>query len=68
MPKVKGKGEGRINIRIPKAMADEIDRIVEKMPYIAINRQQFVERAISEKIERVRLIEARLESSEKPLH
>lgn len=60
MPRTKKNAGGRTNIRIPNAMADEIDRIVTVMPYIATNRQKFVELAISEKIEKVKLIEAKI--------
>jgi metal-responsive CopG/Arc/MetJ family transcriptional regulator len=46
----------RVPIRIPKPMINEIDRILKKSPMYG-NRQQFVESAIREKIEKVRLTE-----------
>jgi len=40
-------------------MIEEIDRIVREHPGLSYNRQQFVESAIREKIERTKLLEQR---------
>jgi hypothetical protein len=40
-------------------MIDEIDRIVRERPELHYNRQQFIECAIREKIEKAQLIKAR---------
>ncbi len=47
----------RVGIRIPKPMTDEINRIIEGHPELSYNRQQFVESAIREKIEKIKLME-----------
>ena len=51
----------RKNIRIPKPLVDEVDRIVRQNS-LYLNRQQFVESAIREKIEKLRLIEISVNS------
>ena len=53
MPRTLRKGGAvpRKNIRIPKPMMDEVERIVEEHPELYNNRQQFIESAIREKIE-----------------
>ncbi len=66
MPKSKTFRTERTQMRLPKAMAEEVDRIVEKFP-IYNNRQQFVETAIREKLEKVYRIEAGLRHEAKPL-
>jgi hypothetical protein len=38
-------------------MVDEIDRIVAEHPEMNYTRQQFIESAVREKIERIRLLE-----------
>jgi len=38
-------------------MTDEINRIIGGHPELCYNRQQFVESAIREKIERIKLVE-----------
>jgi len=38
-------------------MTDEINRIIEGHPELSYNRQQFVESAIREKIEKIKLME-----------
>lgn len=53
----KRKAVERVSIRIPKPMTDEINRIIEGHPELCYNRQQFVESAIREKIERIKLVE-----------
>ena len=53
MPKtLRGEAVPRKNIRIPKPMMDEVERIVAEHPELYNNRQQFIESAIREKIER----------------
>jgi len=47
----------RVGIRVPKQMTDEINRIIEGHPELSYNRQQFVESAIREKLERIRMME-----------
>jgi len=42
----------RKNIRIPKPMMDQVERIVEEHPELYNNRQQFIEAAIRENIEK----------------
>ena len=52
MPRtLRGGAVPRKNIRIPKPMMDEVERIVAEHPELYINRQQFIESAIREKIE-----------------
>lgn len=59
MPPTKKK-QKRKPIRLPLPMVEEVDRIVKTFPIYA-NRQQFVESAVRDKIEKVRLIEAKLQ-------
>jgi len=47
----------RKNVRIPKRLMDEVDRIVNNGG-LYLNRQQFVESAIGEKIERLGVLNA----------
>jgi Arc/MetJ-type ribon-helix-helix transcriptional regulator len=56
MPKTKGKAIARKNVRIPKSIMDEVDRIVRDGG-LYISRQQFIESAIRERIEESRLAE-----------
>ena len=58
MPKTKSEKIHRTSIRIPTAMIEEITRIVDKHPELYNNRQQFIESAIREKIEKIRFMEA----------
>jgi len=58
MPKTKKKPVPRIGIRIPKPMIKEVDKIVATYPGLYPNRQQFVEAAIRQKIEKINEIEA----------
>jgi hypothetical protein len=53
MPKTKRETVSRKNIRIPKLLMDEVDRIVRECG-LYINRQQFIESAIRERIENVK--------------
>jgi len=57
MPKTKKKSVPRIGVRIPKPMIDEVDKIVETYSALYPNRQQFVEIAIRQKIEKINEIE-----------
>jgi len=52
----------RVYIGLPRAMMDEVDRIVKKFPMYH-NRQKFVESAVQEKIEQVRLYEVGVPST-----
>jgi Arc/MetJ-type ribon-helix-helix transcriptional regulator len=56
MPETKRKAIARKNVRIPKSIMDEIDRIVRESG-LYINRQQFIESAIRERIEQSKLSE-----------
>ncbi len=58
MPRTLGKPVERKNIRIPKPMMDEVERIVTAHPELYNNRQQFIEAAIRESIEKIRTLEA----------
>jgi len=51
MPKTKRKAVPRVTIRIAKSIVDEADRIVRESG-LYFNRQQFVESAIREKVEK----------------
>jgi len=51
--------KARKSINIPIKMQEEIDRIVLKYGFYG-NRQQFIESAVREKIEKVRLTEAKI--------
>ena len=46
-------------MRIPTPMIEEIDRIAREHPELHYNRQQFIESAIREKIEKNHLTKAR---------
>lgn len=52
MPKTLRQTVQRMNIRIPKPMMDEVEKIVSNHPELYNNRQQFIESAIREKIEK----------------
>ena len=49
----------RQSVRIPMPMIQEIDKIAKEHPGLHYNRQQFIESAIREKIEKTQLIKAR---------
>jgi metal-responsive CopG/Arc/MetJ family transcriptional regulator len=53
----------RVAVRIPGAMMGEVDRIVKEHPELDYNRQQFVESAVREKIERVKMLEGTTSSN-----
>ena len=58
MPKTQlGKRPSRTTIGLPTLMVAEIDRIVDEHPEMNYTRQQFVESAVRDKIERTRLLE-----------
>lgn len=65
MPKTKAKPKNRVNIRLPKPMLDEVDRITIKFPMYG-SRQQFVESAIREKLEKVLRLEVGLRLGDEP--
>jgi len=46
-------------VNIPQPMIDVIDRIVMEHPDPTFNRQQFIELAIKEKIDKIQRIKAR---------
>jgi len=54
---------GRVAIRIPHVMMDEVDRLVREHPELNYNRQQFVESAVREKIENTIMLENAKSSS-----
>ena len=57
MPKTKQGRKPRTGVRLPDTMLEWIDQLVKEHPEMNYNRQQFVESAIREKIERTRLLE-----------
>ena len=56
MPRTINGANSRKNIRVPTPMIEEIDRIAMQHPELHYNRQQFIECAIREKIEKMQLI------------
>ena len=56
MPIAKRKVVARKNVRIPEPIVDEVDRIVRENG-VYVNRQQFIEAAIRERIEQSKLAE-----------
>jgi Arc/MetJ-type ribon-helix-helix transcriptional regulator len=54
MPKTKRGAVSRKNVRIPTSLMDEVDGVVRRCG-LYINRQQFIESAIREKIEDINL-------------
>ena len=58
------KREARVNVRVPKPMMDEVDRICFGHPEFNYNRQQFIESAVRERIERIRQLEAGLQHAD----
>ena len=57
MPRTINGENSRKSTRIPVSMVEEIDRIVRENPELHYNRQQFIECAIREKIEKTQIIE-----------
>jgi metal-responsive CopG/Arc/MetJ family transcriptional regulator len=52
MPQTVNGENHRQSVRIPQPMIKGIDRIVREHPELHYNRQQFIESAIREKIEK----------------
>lgn len=50
LPKTLGGPVERSNIRLPKPMMDEVDEFVKRHPELYVNRQQFIEGAIRDKL------------------
>jgi metal-responsive CopG/Arc/MetJ family transcriptional regulator len=61
MPRTINAENHRQSVRIPVPMIEEINRIVREHPELHYNRQQFIECAIREKIEKTQLIKARFQ-------
>ncbi len=59
MPTTKNPVSPRKPLNLPTTIISEVDRIIEKYEFYG-NRQSFIESAIKEKIEKVRLTEAKL--------
>jgi len=59
MPRTINGENHRQSVGIPVPMLEEIDRIVRERPELHYNRQQFIESAIREKIEKNQLVKAR---------
>jgi metal-responsive CopG/Arc/MetJ family transcriptional regulator len=59
MPRTINGENHRQSVGIPVPMLEEIDRIVRERPELHYNRQQFIESAIREKIEKNQLFKAR---------
>jgi len=57
MPRTKREAVARKNVRIPKPLMDEVDRIVREGGLI--NRQQLIESAIRERVENAKPVEER---------
>jgi Arc/MetJ-type ribon-helix-helix transcriptional regulator len=55
VPRTKGRAVPRVNVRLPKPIVDEVDGIV-RGSRLYVSRQQFIEAAVREKIERARLL------------
>jgi Arc/MetJ-type ribon-helix-helix transcriptional regulator len=58
MPKTKREAVPRKNVRLPTPLIDEIDGIV-RVCGLYVNRQQFIESALREKVEKFKLVEER---------
>ena len=59
MPRTINAENHRQSIRIPVPMIEEIDRMVRERPELHYNRQQSIECAIRDKIEKTQLIKKR---------
>jgi metal-responsive CopG/Arc/MetJ family transcriptional regulator len=59
MPRTINRENHRQSIRVPVPMIEELDRIAKEHPGLNYNRQQFIECAIREKIEKTQLIRAK---------
>jgi len=58
MPRTKREKVERVPVRIPKPMADEVDRIVREYEEYGWNRQRLIETSIAEMIMKVKSSEA----------
>jgi len=58
MPKTRGATISRKNVRIPEPLMDEVDATVQECR-MYINRQQFIESAIREKVEKFKFMKMR---------
>jgi Arc/MetJ-type ribon-helix-helix transcriptional regulator len=63
MPKTKREAVPRKNVRLPTPLIDEIDGIVQVCG-LYVNRQQFIESALREKVEKFKLVEEREATAE----
>jgi metal-responsive CopG/Arc/MetJ family transcriptional regulator len=54
MPKTVNPNARSAVLRIPNSMRDEVDRLVREHRELAMNRQQFIESAIRDKIMQIR--------------
>ena len=59
MPRTINGENQRQSVRVPVPMIEEIDRLARERPELHYNRQQFIECALREKIEKNQLIKAR---------
>ena len=59
MPRTLNAENHRQSARIPVPMIEEINRIAREHPELHHNRQQFIECAIRDKIEKTKLIKKR---------
>jgi hypothetical protein len=59
MPRTINRENRRQSVRVPVPMIEEISRIVREHAELHYNRQQFIESAVREKIEKTQLIKAR---------
>jgi hypothetical protein len=59
MPRTINGESRRQSVRVPVPMIEEIDKIVKASPGLHYNRQQFIESAIREKIEKTQLFKTR---------
>jgi len=58
MPKTRGETISRKNVRIPEPLMDEVDATVQECS-MYLNRQQFIESAIREKVEKFKFMKMR---------
>ncbi len=56
MPRTINGENHRLSVCVPELMIEEIDRIAREHPELHYNRQQFIECAIREKIEKTHII------------
>jgi len=46
----------RVNVRLPKPLVEEVDKICREYKGLSYNRQQFIEVSVREKVERTLFI------------